>query len=156
MSASVRRCALLMMLVPFAVSAAGPAASAPRMATKEEYLACVLANESLEAKRTAFAERDTRQRAQAAKFQAAEADLAAQVKRHAPSKKAERESYNRAVEARNASAESLNRETRAIQAEQAALNTLILETNTRCGGILVSAEIIKDVEAGRRDVPTPR
>lgn len=116
----------------------------------------MLANESLETKRAAFAERDTTQRAQAAKFQAAEADLAAQVKRHAPSKKAELESYNWAVEARNVSAESLNRETRAIQAEQAALNTLILETNARRGGILVTEEIIKDVETGRRGVATAR
>ncbi len=128
-------------------------ASAPRTATKEEYFACLDAADSIEAKKTKLAERDRRHKELAVKFQAAEADLAAQVKKHAPSTKSEIESYNGAVARRNASAERFNLESRGLQLEQRALNDLIVATNTNCGGLLVSEEVVQAAEQRKRTSP---
>lgn len=137
---------LLMSVVPMVGFGAESEAPAPRTATKDEYFACLDASDSIEARKTKLAERDRRHKELAAKFQAAEADLAAQVKKHAPSTKAEIESYNGAVARRNASAERFNAESRSIQLEQRALNDLIVATNTSCGGLLISEEVAQAAE----------
>ena len=144
---------MLMSVVPVCSFGAEPEVSAPRAATKDEYFACLDAADSVDEKRAKLAERDRRHKELAAKFQAAEADLAAQVKKHAPSTKSEIESYNQAVARRNASAERFNLESRSLQLEQRALNDLIVATNTSCGRLLISEEVAQAAEQRKRTSP---
>lgn len=123
------------------------AASAPRLSTQEEYLACLLDGERIEAGQARIAARAKAHEERALKFQAADDDLAAQVKRHAPSTAKEIASYNRAVTRRNAQVEELNRDAMALQREQAAMNRLVFERNERCGGRLIDAELKEAAEA---------
>lgn len=121
-------------------------AAEPVSATKEQYLACLVAQSFVEARKSRFADEEKKYKAFAAKFQAAEASLAAQVKKHAPSNRAEIESYNKAVASRNQTAQSLNAGAEALQRELAAVNKLVVETNSKCGGLLVSAEVAQAAE----------
>lgn len=130
--------------------AAGAAPAEPRLATKDEYLACLVAQSAIDAKKTRLGDSEVKLKERAAKFQAAEADLASQVKKHAPATNAEIESYNRAISARNASARSVNSESLALQKEQAALNELIFATNAQCGRLLVSREVAQAAEDEHR------
>jgi hypothetical protein len=125
-------------------------AQEPRLATKNEYLSCLQEMSSIEGKRGDLSAKEAKHKERAAKFQAAEADLAAQVKKHTPSTKKEIESYNRAVAARNASAESLNKDSMSLQQQQTALNKQILETNAECSAITVSPEDAQAAEEEHR------
>jgi predicted nucleic acid-binding Zn-ribbon protein len=127
-----------------------PAASAPaagaRLATKSEYLACLVAKSALETKKDQLMEGDRRQQEQTAKFQKAEADLNAQVKKHTPTTKREIESYNRAIDARNKSADALNTSATSLQQEFAAFNKQVVETNARCGSLLVMPDVAQEAQ----------
>lgn len=137
--------ALLLTILPTA-ALAQTSPQEPRLATKDEYLSCLVAKSSIEARKSALLEKDGKLRDKAAKFQKAEADLAAQVKKHTPSTRKEIESYNRAVDSRNASVQTFNKESMDLQQEQAALNKQIFENNARCGGILVTPEDARAAE----------
>lgn len=129
---------------------AGAVAQEPRLATKDEYLACLRAQSSIEARQARLQARDLAFQQRAARFQAAGADLAAQVKQHPPTTQRSWASYNQAIAARNASAAELNQAATAMQQEQASLNQQILETNARCGTLMVSAEDARAAEAAHR------
>lgn len=128
---------------------AGSPVSAPRLATKEEYRACLDAQDRLEEQRTALTDAERKLQSQASRVQAADADLAAQLKKHQPSNNAERASYNRAVEVRNRHVDTLNREARALQAAQDAFNRRVFDSNARCLGLMVSSEVADAVAAER-------
>jgi hypothetical protein len=125
-------------------------AQEPRVATKNEYLSCLQEMSSIEGKRADLSAKEGKHKERAAKFQAAEADLATQVKRHLPATKKEIESYNRAVAARNASAESLNKDSMSLQQQQTALNNQIFQTNAQCSAIVVSPEDAQAAEEEHR------
>ncbi|MFZ5550186.1 MAG: hypothetical protein ACOZJX_15940 [Pseudomonadota bacterium] len=132
------------------------AASAPHLATKDDYAACLDAQDRLEWQRAALNDAERMLQAQAAKVQAADADLAAQVKKHRPSNQAEVASYNRAVETRNRSVDALNREVRALQAAQDAFNSRVFDSNARCLGLMVPAEVAASVKAERVHRQSPK
>lgn len=134
---------------------AGPPASAPRLATKDEYRACLDAQDRLEWQRAALTDAEKKLQSQAAKVQAADTDLAAQLKKHQPSNQAERASFNRAVETRNRQVDILNREARALQAAQDAFNRRVFDSNARCLGLMVSSEVADAVTAERATRQTP-
>jgi hypothetical protein len=129
---------------------ADPAASAPRVSTRDEYVACLDANDAIGARRARFVERERALSQLAVRFQAAEAALAAQVQKHVPATKGEVASYNKAIEQRNADAASFNAATRELQRENAALNAYIVASNARCGGMLVPDDVVKAVDEERK------
>lgn len=135
---------------PLTGAAAEPEPSALTTATKEQYFSCLDAYDVITEKRVKLTEREQVHKDQATKFEAAEADLAAQIRRHAPSTKAELESYNKAIAKRNLSAQRFNHESRSLKVEQLALNDLIVATNTRCGGMLVSEELVQAATERRK------
>jgi hypothetical protein len=114
---------------------ADPAASAPRVSTRDEYVACLDANDAIGARRARFVERER---------------AAAQVQKHVPATKGEVASYNKAIEQRNADAASFNDATRELQRENAALNAYIVASNARCGGMLVPDDVVKAVDEERK------
>jgi len=136
--------------------AAEPAASAPRIASKEEYLSCMQAQDAIEAKKEQLVAQEKKLKAQDAKFQAAEADLAAQVKRHAPASDHEVRSYNHAVAARNASAQAFNRDNQALQRALAQFNEWVADNNARCGSLRFSPEDVEAVNEERRNSGLPQ
>lgn len=142
-------CTALLAASAFGQAASEPPASAPRLATKEEYLACLDAQDRLDWQRAALTDAERKLQAQSAKVQAADADLAAQVKKHRPSSQAEVASYNRAIGVRNQHVETLNREARALQAAQDKFNGRVFESNARCLGLMVSAEVAAAGDAER-------
>lgn len=144
-------CAALSTCWPLDSLGAESDSSALKTATKEQYFACLDASDTIETRKAKLMERETAHKELDARFRAAEADLAAQVKRHAPSTQSEIQSYNRAIARRNASAERWNRESLSLQREQRALNELITATNTLCGGLLVSDELVQAASERRRD-----
>jgi predicted nucleic acid-binding Zn-ribbon protein len=119
---------------------ANAAAQAPQLSTKDEYLACLKAQSAIEARKASLQDRDRGLKERAAKFQWAEADLNAQVRKHPPATQKEIESYNKAIALRNASAASLNKASASLLEEQAALNKRIIEVNSSCGALVVSTE----------------
>ncbi len=116
------------------------AAQEPILSTRDEYLACWRAQSAVQARKASLLDRDLKLKERAAKFQAAEADLNAQVKRHPPANNQEIASYNRAIAARNASVVSLNKGSTGLQQALAALNQQIVELNSKCGVMWVSPE----------------
>lgn len=150
MGVSAALCAGLSTCWPPASLGTESESSALKTATKEQYFACLDASDTIEARRAKLMEQETAHKALDARFQAAEADLAAQVKRHAPSTPSEIQSYNRAIGRRNASAERLNRESLSLQLEQRALNDFITATNSLCSGLLVSDELVQAASERRR------
>ena len=140
------RSALLLTLIPFAATAQETTPAEPRAASKAEYLACLVQRDLIDRRTQSLQEQDEALKVHAGKFQAAEADLARQVKQSPPRTKKEIESYNRAVAARNKSAERFNEQGRSLQRDNHALNIQIIETNTTCGKLLVSAEIAAAAE----------
>ena len=143
-------CAILSTAVPISALATDTSGTEPQSASKEEYIACLENGDAIEAKKARLVERERKHKELAAKFRAADASLTEQVKRHTPSTKAEISSYNKAVETRNANAASFNLEARAIQQEHAMLNRQVVETNTKCDGLLVSREAVQGAEQQRK------
>jgi hypothetical protein len=143
-----------LLILPWA-ALAQPSPPEPRLASKDDYLSCLVATSSIEARKAALAEKDGQLKAKAAKFQEAETDLAAQVKKHPPTTKKEIESYNKAIDSRNASVETLNKASRGLQQELAALNKLIFEANARCGSMLVRPEDAQAAEEEHRARRSP-
>jgi len=141
---------LLFCLVPGSAIAQADSTPEPRLATKAQYLACLSDGDIVEAKQAALVKQREDLKAYAAKFQAADASLAKQVKRHAPSNQHEVDSYNRAVQTRNQAAKAFNEQSRSIERGQVSLNSTVFEFNSRCGGILVSAEVKEAAELERR------
>lgn len=148
--------AVIYSLLPLSSLGAEPEPAALKTATKAQYFSCLDAGELIEAKKLKLIERERLHKERASKFEAAEADLAAQVKRHAPSKKSEIESYNKAIAKRNASAERFNLESQSLQVEQRALNDLVFATNTRCGALLISEELAQAASERRKRMEPPR
>jgi chromosome segregation ATPase len=147
---------ILLAVLPQAGLADDAGSSEPRFASKEEYSACLDAADAVDERRSRFNSRQRQHQEMAAKFQAAEADLAAQVRKHRPSTKAEIESYNRAIAKRNSSVKSLNIEAQSLQLELNELNDQVVENNTRCGGLVVAHEVADAVERERKGREKPR
>ena len=146
-------------LVAVCISAAGaeapPPPPTPRIATKDEYLTCMRAQDAIEAKKEQLVDQEKKLKVMDAKFRAAEADLAAQVKRHAPASDHEVRSYNKAVAARNASAQAFNRDNQALQRAQAQFNELVLDNNARCGSLRFALEDKEAADEERRNSGLP-
>jgi hypothetical protein len=134
-------------LVLCSTASPGAPESAPRTATKAEYLACLIDKATIDKRSRSLEQRDRALKDLDLKFQAAEADLAEQVRRKRPTSQKEIESYNRAVAARNKSAERFNEQGRSVQQDQRALNGFIFDTNARCGNLLVPAEVAAEAES---------
>lgn len=140
---------LVLATLPFS-ALADTAAQEPLLSTKDEYLACLKAQSSIQARKASLQDRDLKLKEKAAKFQSAEADLNAQVKKHPPATNKEIESYNKAIASRNASVASLNKESMSLQQELATLNKQIVENNSTCGSMLVSPEDAQAAEEEHR------
>ena len=140
-------------LLPIATIAAGAPESEAREATKAEYLACLIDKAAIDRRIQSLEQRDKALKDLAVRFQAAEADLAEQVRRKRPNSQKEIESYNRAVAARNRSAERFNEGGRSIQRDQQALNGLIFDTNAKCGNLLVPAGVAAEAENEFQGLP---
>lgn len=125
----------------------------PRLSTKEEYIACLAETDRIEAGDARLASREKAMKERAQKFQAADEALDAQARKHVPSTAKEIASYNRAIAQRNARADEFNREVRALQQDRLALNRLVVERNSRCGGLLVDSEVKEAAEAEYRRKP---
>ena len=137
------------LLVPLMAAAQTAEGSAVRFASKDEYLACLQAGDEIQARQSALAERDARLKAMVVKFQADQADLAAQANKRPPSTPAEIAAYNRVVGVQKAQIITLNQELRAIQTDQTIANKRVVDTNARCGGLVVSPEVADEVAAIR-------
>lgn len=148
MPRAARLCALLGLLLPAAASAQD---AQPRMSTKAEYAACLDASDTIDRRKQALSKRGDELAVLSAKFKAADADLAAQVGRHAPRTPTEIASYNRAIDTRNQAVKEYNERVRSIEREQSELNALILQTNASCGSLRLSPEVKEAVEAERRN-----
>jgi chromosome segregation ATPase len=138
------------LLVASSPALADVTAAVPHDATKEQYLECLVARSSAEARQSRLAQSERKYKERVAKFQVAEEDLNAQVRRHAPSTQHEVESYNKAIAARNASVQSLNKELQRLQDEQASVSKTILEANGKCSSLVVSPEVAKAAEEEHR------
>lgn len=130
---------------------AEPMAAASRAATKDELLACLVAEDEIGASRTRLTEQQAPFEKDRGRFRRAEEDLATQVRRHAPSTPAEIASYNRAIAARNTSAGKLNQAADALRNAQARLNERVAGHNAACGLLWVMPE----VEAAARAMHRP-
>jgi hypothetical protein len=151
-------CIALLMTVAFPAAAVGEAAeervaSGPHLSTKEEYRSCLKARDAVETKKAWVKAEDRRIKERASKYQVASADLAAQVKKHPPGTKGEMNSYNRAIAKQRAAADDLNRASENLYKEAQALNTFVVETNSRCGSVTLSLEDAKEVEDGLSQAP---
>ena len=146
MPAIASRTVVFAVLVPLSIVSPDALASEPRTATKAEYLACLVDKASIDRRSQLLQQRDKALKDLAVTFQAAEADLAEQVRRKRPNSQKEMASYNRAVDARNKSAERFNEQGRSIQRDQQALNGFIFDTNAKCGNLLISAEVATEAE----------
>ncbi len=146
MSPSACSRTLLFYLVPCAALAQNDIVRESQVATKEKYIACKFLEEDIKLRRSELSKLEEESKAYAVKFQAADASLAEQVKRHAPSAKAEFESYNRAVEKRNQAAKAFNDRNSTLQRRQTSLNDSVFEYNAKCGVLLVDPEVVKAVE----------
>ncbi len=124
-----------------------------RLATREQYVACLESGDEIERRTQALTRREQEHKELSAKFEAADRRLSAQVQRHVPRTKAEVESYNQAVAKRNAAVKDFNERARSIERDQVALNALVLQTNATCGTLLISLEVKEAVDAERRARP---
>lgn len=122
----------------------------PQVSTRAQYLTCLLADDDLKREGTQFNADQQRHQQRAAAVQAASADLAAQVRRHAPQNKAEAESYNRAVTRHNADVARINAQAQVLRVRQDELNRRIFEYNGRCGAMIVSQDDRLAAEADHR------
>ena len=147
------RTVLLAALVPLSTMGQDVPISEPRTASKAEYLSCLVDRALIDKRTRALQEQDKALKELSVKFQAAEADLAEQVKRNPPRTKKAIDSYNRAVSARNSSAERFNERGKSIQREQEGLNGFIVDSNIRCGRLLVSVEVAAEAEQEFQSLP---
>jgi chromosome segregation ATPase len=120
-----------------------------RLASKEEYAACLDAEDEFERNRVSLIRRQEELKQLSAKFKAADDKFNAQVRQHAPSSKAEIQSYNRAVENRNQHVKEFNERGRTLQREQSQLNARVVEHNTKCSSLVVDTET-RDLVAQER------
>jgi hypothetical protein len=149
--AKMKTSALLLATACFCLCAGALAQDSPlRVATKEQYAQCLDTADAIEQRSAALSKHNEARQALALKFQAADDDLNAQVKRHAPRTKEEIASYNRAVETRNRSAKEFNEASRSLDREQEALNASVVAHNRLCGSLLISSEVKEAVEQERR------
>jgi hypothetical protein len=126
------------------------AASQPRLSSSAQYLTCLLANDDLKRDGAQLDADQQRHQQRVAAVQDASADLAAQVRKHAPQNKAEAESYNRAVTRHNADAAKVNTQAQVLRVRQDELNRRIFEYNGRCGTMIVSQDDRLAAEADHR------
>lgn len=145
----MQRSALLLLWMPVLASAQPAHAAEPRLASKEEYVACLDNEEELESGRASLMRRRDELKQLSAKFKAADDKFNAQVRQHAPSSKADIQSYNRAVENRNQHVKEFNERGRALEREQAQLNARVVQHNAKCSSLLVDSEM-KDAVANER------
>lgn len=147
----MKTAALLLTSACVSLSGVALAQDSPlRVATKEQYAHCLETADAIEQRSAALAKHQDARQALALKFQAADDDLGAQVKRQAPKTKGEIASYNRAVETRNRSAKEFNEASRSLDREQDALNATIVAHNQLCGSLLISSDVKQEVEQERR------
>jgi hypothetical protein len=145
-----RRAFICVLFLGLHLSSTSAQDAPPRLATKEQYAACLESSEEIDRRTQTLTKRQQEHKALSAKFQAADGRLSAQVQRHVPRTKAEVESYNQAVAKRNAAVKDFNERSRTIERDQVALNTLVLQTNATCGALLISHEVKEAVDAERR------
>ena len=147
---TVHRCFAGFLLVGATFAPAAAQVTERQPATKEEYAACLDAGEAIDERKAAVTKQQEEHERLAKKFQAADAALNEQVKRHPPRTKPEMQSYNKAIEKRNLAVKDFNERTMAIQREQTGLNALIVRTNSECGLLPVSFEVKEAVENERK------
>ena len=123
---------------------------AQRTGSKEEYSACLDSGEVIERQQGALSRRQEELAEFNKKILAADADLSAQVKKHAPRTNAEILSYNQAIGRRNQAVKEFNERGRVLQREQTELNALIFKTNASCSSLLITLEVKEEVESERR------
>ena len=143
------RALLLLCAQTSLASAQSPQTAEPRLATREEYAACLDQADEIEASRLTLARKQDELKELSAKFKAADDKFNAQVRQHAPSNKNEIQSYNRAVELRNRHVQEFNERNRALQREQAKHNARVVGHNTKCAVLAVPTEI-RDLVAQER------
>jgi len=145
-----RRAFLCVLLLGLHVSSIRAQDAPPRLATKEQYAACLESGDEIDRRTQTLTKQQQEHKELSANFQAADGRLSAQVQRHVPRTKAEVESYNQAVAKRNVAVKDFNERSRTVERDQLALNTLVLQTNATCGTLLISLEVKEAVEAERR------
>ncbi|NUZ04257.1 hypothetical protein [Piscinibacter koreensis] len=119
-------------------------APAPRLASKEEYRACRLAQADVEARKVRLGERVQRHNDAVVAQQArSEAFLKSPLGRNANGDAA---AYNRAIAALNEGSDVINREIAAIGKEQDAVNAQVGEVNARCAAQAVDRGIAEEVD----------
>lgn len=129
---------------------ADAAAASPPLATKEEYAACLDAQDAIDRRKAAITQAADELQAMAQRMRAADEDLSAQVKRHTPRTNAELASYNAAVDRRNAAARQFNARNDALQKATEALNDQVFKANERCGALVIASDVKAEVDEARR------
>jgi hypothetical protein len=145
----MHRRALLLLYAPMLLCAQPAREAESRPASKEEYVACLDSEDDLERSRVNLVRRQDELKQLSAKFKAADDKFNAQIRQHAPTSKAEIQSYNRAMENRNQHVKEFNERGRVLQREQNQLNQRVVQHNAKCGSLVVDIEI-KDAVAEER------
>lgn len=136
------------LLLPPCVSVA--AEESPRIATRQEYAACLDAQDAISMSEAALGRQNDDLRTFALKLQAADELLSAQVRRHTPRTQAELASYNRAVGSRNVAAQQFNERSADLRKAQEALNDRIFRMNEQCATLLIPSDVKAMVDGDRR------
>ena len=129
---------------------ADAAAASPPLATREEYAACLDAQDAIDRRKASITQAVDELQALAQRMRAADEDLSAQVKRHTPRTNAELASYNAAVDRRNAAARQFNARNDALQKATEALNDQVFKANEQCGAMVIASDVKAEVDEARR------
>lgn len=141
---------LLLTLCALPLAAACQTADPERLASREEYAACLDQGDAIERRKADLDKRYDEHRQLSAKIRAADERLAAQVRAHAPRTRHELASYNEATRTRNKATADYNERGQALDKEQQRLNDSIFAHNAHCGSLRIDREVKEAVDAERR------
>lgn len=133
--------------------AAAQAASAPRLASKDEHKACRLDQDTIERRKSQMTVRADRLNAASARLQAESSAYMKAWQKKGLKTPMEVQAYNQGVLRFNAHNKELEREQSEVLRDQASINTQVMEVNGRCAGQFVTQDVADEVarELKRRE-----